>query len=120
MPAPLPTDTIDADRMTLLALKNLADYSAVNPNYATAALISLEADVIRAQEATARARMALAAARAAEITVVREFHNRMLVAKAAVIAQYGNDSPAVQAIGLKKKSDYKRPTRRGTATPDTP
>ncbi len=34
--------------------------------------------------------------------------------RAAVIAQYGSDSPAVQAIGLKKKSQHKRPVRRGT------
>ena len=35
----------------------------------------------------------------------------MLGAKAQVIAQYGNDSPAVEALGLKKKSK-RRPQQR--------
>ncbi|MBK9715816.1 MAG: hypothetical protein IPO81_31710 [Kouleothrix sp.] len=118
MAAPLPNETLDADRTTLLALKDLADYTAVNADYATAALIALEADVLRAQAATAQARAALAAARAAEIAVVRDFHNRVLVAKAAVIAQYGHDAPALRAIGLKRKSDYKRPARRSAPATD--
>jgi len=65
-----------------------------------------------AEEATLRARKALAAARDTEIIAAREFHSAMLGAKTAVTAQYGSDSPAVQAIGLKKKSERKRPTRR--------
>jgi hypothetical protein len=28
------------------------------------------------------------------------------------MGQYGSDSDAVQALGLKKKSDYRRPARR--------
>jgi len=83
-------------------------------------LIALQADVAHAQEATARARMALTATRAAEIAMTREFHNRMLVAKVAVIDQYSNNSPAVQAIGLNKKSDYKRPARRAAPAPNAP
>ena len=41
-----------------------------------------------------------------------EFHNAMLGAKMQVTAQFGDDSDEVQAIGLKKKSEYKAPTRR--------
>jgi hypothetical protein len=36
----------------------------------------------------------------------------MLRAKATVIGQYGANSDAVQALGLKKKTDYGRPARR--------
>jgi hypothetical protein len=75
-------------------------------------LIGLDEAVTRAEETTLRARRALAPARDAEIAAGREFHDAILGAKAAVIAQYGHESAAVQAIGLKKKSEHKRPVRR--------
>lgn len=112
MAIPLAPGTLEADRASLLALKDLTDYTAVNPAYSAQALIALDEIVMRADETTLRARKALAAARDAEIAAAREFHNAILGAKSAVIAQYGNDSPAVQAIGLKKKSERKRPVRR--------
>jgi hypothetical protein len=114
MTIPLPTGTLEADRASLLAMKDLTDYTAVNPAYTAQALIGLDEAVTRAEETTLRARRALAAARDAEIATAREFHGAILGAKAAVIAQYGNDSAAVQAIGLKKKSEHKRPVRRST------
>jgi hypothetical protein len=45
-------------------------------------------------------------------------HNLILGAKDQVIAQYGEDSDQVQAIGLKKKSEHKRPGHH-TTTPTT-
>ncbi|BAY35256.1 hypothetical protein NIES37_60530 [Tolypothrix tenuis PCC 7101] len=41
-----------------------------------------------------------------------EFHNTILAMKEAVRGQYGSDSDQAQAVGLKKKSDRKRPSRR--------
>ena len=120
MPTPLPTGTLEADRAALLALKDLEDYTAVNEAYSKDALVALEKAVTRAEESALRARKALAAARDAEIAAAREFHNAILGAKAAVIAQYGSDSPAVQAIGLKKKSEHKRPVRRASRSAASP
>ena len=40
------------------------------------------------------------------------FHNAVLEAKKQVLAQYGSDSDQVQAIGLKRKSEYKKPTKK--------
>lgn len=40
-----------------------------------------------------------------------EFHNAVLAMKEAVRGQYGSDSNEAQAIGLKKKSERKRPSR---------
>jgi hypothetical protein len=40
----------------------------------------------------------------------------MLNVKTAVTAQYGPDSNVIQSLGLKKKSDYRRPTRRRSTT----
>lgn len=40
-----------------------------------------------------------------------EFHNTVLAVKEVVRGQYGADSNEAQSIGLKKKSDRKRPAR---------
>ena len=45
------------------------------------------------------------------------FHNLVLGARDQVRAQYGEDSDQVQAIGLKKKSERKRPGPRKPKTP---
>ncbi len=41
-----------------------------------------------------------------------EFHNAVLAMKEVVRGQYGSDSDEAQAVGLKKKSDRKRPSRK--------
>jgi hypothetical protein len=46
------------------------------------------------------------------IEAAQACQDAMLGAKAQVIAQYGSNSHAVQAIGLKRKSERRRPTRR--------
>ncbi|MFN6566924.1 hypothetical protein [Dendronalium sp. ChiSLP03b] len=53
-------------------------------------------------------RAAVDAARLAEW----EFHNAVLAMKEVVRGQYGSDSDQAQAIGLKKKSNRKRPSRK--------
>lgn len=40
-----------------------------------------------------------------------EFHNAVLAMKEAVRGQFGSDSNEAQSVGMKKKSDRKRPTR---------
>lgn len=68
----------------------------------------------RAQQAELRAQHTLAAARDAVFAAEWALHNAVLRTKAQVIAQYGPDSDAVESMGLKKKSDRKRPVRRAT------
>jgi DNA-binding GntR family transcriptional regulator len=92
-------------------LRTLTDYTPVR---SSASIEAIEASYERMREAQeketqikAEARTALEAARAAEW----EFHNCILEAKAAVIAQYGADSPQLRTVGLKRKSAYKRPAR---------
>jgi len=45
-----------------------------------------------------------------------EFHNFILGVKEQVIAQYGKSSDELQALGLKKKSEYKAPGARKKAS----
>ncbi len=44
-----------------------------------------------------------------------EFHNAVLAMKEVVKGQFGSDSNEAQSVGLKKKSDRKRPTRQKVA-----
>ena len=45
-----------------------------------------------------------------------EFHNAVLAMKEVVKGQFGSDSNEAQSVGLKKKSDRKRPTRQKVAS----
>lgn len=45
-----------------------------------------------------------------------EFHNAVLAMKEVVRGQFGADSDEAQSVGLKKKSERKRPTRQKLAT----
>jgi hypothetical protein len=92
----------------------LADYAPTNGAYSARALADLERAMEEAQQAEVRAIQALAAARDAAMAAEWALHEGILGAKAQVIAQYGPDSNAVQLLGLKRKSERKRPVRRAT------
>ena len=99
------------DRVSLLALKSLNDYSPMNPSCTTDALQASEMALSCAEEEEIIARRAYEVARERAIEAGRVFHNNILAAKSQVIAQYGADSPVVHAVGLKKKSERERPVR---------
>ena len=69
-----------------------------------------------ARQAEVRAVQALARARDAAEEAEWALHDGILGAKAQVIAQYGPDSNAVQAVGLKRKSERRRTVRRVPAS----
>jgi hypothetical protein len=112
----LAQDDIQADRTALLAIRELREYSPHNPAISTETLISLEAALLRAQQEELRLRNNLDAARDTTTAAAWSLHNAILGAKAQVIAQYGYNSNAVQSLGLKKKSERRRPVRRSAAT----
>jgi len=107
--------TIAADREAVLALQDLLDYTPRNPAHSTPALQQLEAELTLAEQAESRARRAYDQARDHADEAARRLHNAVLGAKAEVIVQYGSDSPAVEHVGLKRKSERKRPSRRSAA-----
>ena len=115
--APRPTrrlspDEIKADREALLALKNIADYTPANPAYSAAALAALGAALDQAEQAKMRVENELGAAREQAATAALALHDALLGVKVQVMAQYGDDSFEIQALGLKRKSDHKRRARR--------
>jgi hypothetical protein len=99
---------IQADRDAFAALQAVAGYAPANPAYALTAVTAAQASLNAAQQAEAQAVAAAAAARDDAVAKEWEFHNLMLGVKDQVRAQFGKDSNEVQAIGLKRKSEYKR------------
>jgi len=67
-------------------------------------------DAKRARET--QAQNALDAARDDAAATEQELYNRSLRVKELVIGQYGSDSDEAAAVGLKKKSERKAPTRK--------
>jgi hypothetical protein len=103
---------IQVDRDALAALQTVTGYAPANPAYAMAALTAAQASLNAAQQAEAQAVAAAAAARDNAVAKEWEFHDLMLGMKDQVIAQFGKNSNEVQAVGLKKKSEYSRPKTR--------
>lgn len=102
-------DLLEDDETILHRLRTLPDYTPVRSSASVEGIGAIYERMREAQEKEtqikAEARTALEAARALEW----EFHNCILEAKAAVVAQYGADSPQLRTVGLKRKSAYKRP-----------
>ena len=108
-----------ADRMVSVAVQELSDYAPADKTYTPEMLVTLERAMEQSQQAEIRAQNTLAATRDAAIAAEWALHNAVLRTKAQVIAQYGPDSDAIQSLGLKKKSDRKRPVRRATRIAST-
>lgn len=107
---------LQADRESFISMQSIGDYTPANVSYSSDNLSETYRAMEAAIAAEINAQNALNAARDAAINAEWKFHNAMLGAKDQVIAQYGPDSDQVQAMGLKKKSDRKRPPRRATAS----
>ena len=105
------------DEASFNALQNVTGYTPSNPGYAITALSQAINEMRAAQAAEDQAAAALATARDKAAAEEWEFHNLMLGAKDQVKAQYGKDSVEVQAVGLKRTSEYKN---RKTKKNDTP
>ncbi|MBD2067678.1 spore coat protein [Leptolyngbya sp. FACHB-671] len=108
----LPDQVISQDIDSLNGLKTVVDYITVRPEATSDNLKQTYQTMLTQQqhetEKLALYRAASDAARLAEW----EFHNAVLAMKEVVRGHYGSDSDQAQSVGLKKKSDRKRPTRK--------
>ena len=101
-----------ANRTILRALKLLTDYSPSNSAFSKDALFALDAELSEVEQREFELETMLAAVRATRNDLSSRLHEAVLGAKAAVLSQYGPDSDALASLGLKKKSDYRRPAFR--------
>jgi hypothetical protein len=103
---------LGADREAFDALQGITNYNPANTAY-TVENIKAKRDRMDAlQREATQAEAAADAKRDASNAGEWDFHNAMLGANTQVEAQFGDDSDEYAALGNKKKSDYKKPTRR--------
>lgn len=108
---------INQDVDSLNGSKTIAGYSTQRANATPEAVqIAYQAMLTQQQIETEKLALYRAASDAARLAEW-EFHNSILAMKEAVKGQFGSDSNEAQSVGLKKKSDRKRPSRpKGMAT----
>jgi hypothetical protein len=103
---------ISQDVTSLHGLQTIGTYDTSRADASVANIQQAYQAMLTQQQAeTEKLALYRAAADAARLAEW-EFHNAILAMKEVVRGQYGSDSDQAQAIGLKKKSDRKRPTRK--------
>jgi|SRR3712207_1806407 len=100
------------DREAFDALQGIAAYAPANQAYKTEAIKAARDRVDDLQRELTQAEATADAKRSALIAAEWDFHNAMLAAKVQVEAQFGPNSDEYASLKLKKKSEYKSPTRR--------
>ncbi len=103
---------LNEDQEVYRSVKGMAGYAPANRAYTVEALDSKRAELEAAFQASSEAEGAAEAARDSLVAKQWEFHNLILGTKDQVMAQFGPNSDEVQAVKLKKKSEYKRPERK--------
>ncbi len=108
------TKTISADIDAFHGLSTITNYipvrSEATPSSIKAAYEAMLAKQQKETELATQIKAAADAARQAEV----EFHQMVLAMKESVRGQFGPNSDEAQAVGYKKKSEYKRPRRRSS------
>ena len=115
---PVNRKALKADVDALAAIKKMSDYQPTDPksDYTLDKLEAASEALDDAADAHVQADADKKTARDGHVAAQWTFHNAMLGARQQVVAQYGDDSEQVAAVGLKKKSERAKPTKTKTAT----
>ena len=103
---------LNADRAVVASMQDVSDYAPTNPACSAASLRELVSRVARSEESMMRARRAFEVSEEQFVDDAILLHDTVQETKVQVMAQYGRNSPLVHAVGLKQKSERKRPQRR--------
>jgi CRP-like cAMP-binding protein len=115
-----PSHTMIANaRAVLRGIERLTDYAPANPSFSLAALQLLERSLSEAERRLEDLQHMLDLARNALVLARQAFYSAVQSAKQQVVAQYGDDSMAMEAIGLTRRSERKRTKReRAESSPE--
>ena len=102
---------LESARQVTAAIQTLSNFTG-GANHSPQAMQALAAQVEAKRALEVQAQNALDAARDDAAATEQELYNRSLRVKELVIGQYGSDSDEAAAVGLKKKSERKAPTRK--------
>ena len=112
-----PTNRIDlkllqADIASYQALLTITGYTPTNAAYSTANGTTKYTGMTTKEATETQTKAAADAARDDATSAEWDFHNYVLGMKDQVRAQFGADSNELQAVGLKKKSEHKKPSKK--------
>ncbi len=105
---------LQMDEDCFTALQRVAGYAPINVRYKLNDLQDTHRELTELQQAEAKAAATAATARKQATAKEWEFHELILGAKDQVVAQFGRDSDEAEAVGLKKKSEYKPRARKAS------
>ena len=108
----IPTKIINADITAYHGLSTITGYVPSRPEATAKSLKNAYEAMLDRQKQEAELSVMLKAANDATRQAEGEFHAAVLAMKETVRGQFGPDSDEAQAVGYKKKSEYKRPRRR--------
>ena len=113
------------DNDALVAIKKMTGYKPAKDDFTVVNADAAKVAMTAAQEKETEKEVEFDSARDDACAAEWVFHNFILGMKAQVVAQYGPDSNEVQAVGLKKKSEWaarktKKKTTPPSATPTPP
>ena len=108
----LPFQSISQNITSLHGLQTISTYNTTRADASVASLQQAYQAMLAQQQAETEKLTLYRAASAAARLAEWEFHNAVLAMKEVVRGQYGSDSDQAQAVGLKKKSERKRPNRK--------
>lgn len=116
---PLKPSVIAADRESVAAVQEIADYAPANSNYTTESLLAAQAEMDAKAVLAAQAEAANKTARDEATAAAHRYHNKVVGMRDSIGVQYGKDSNQFQSVGRKKTTDYRKPTRRAPAASKT-
>ncbi len=93
-------------------MKGIAGYSPANAAFDSASGKTLQDKMTASQVKAVQSQAQADADRDAKVLDEWEFHDFIRNMRTQVKAQYGENSDEVAAVGLKKKSEYKNPTKK--------
>jgi len=108
------SNIIQQDIDAFNGLKAVTGYATTRPEAAPEALQQAYNEMLSKQSEETEKQAIYKAATDASKQAEWNFHNAILAMKESVKGQFGSDSNAAQAIGFKKKSERKRPTKKQT------
>ena len=122
-----PSD-LKGDADAVIAIANIPTYAPPKADFALAVMKGtpanngndgVEKKLSAAEAALVTAEAAFNAARDGKVALEWQRHNWVVGARKQVAAQFGDSSDELASTGLKKKSEYKKPTKK-KPTPPTP
>lgn len=104
--------TIQQDIDAYNGLQTIQGYTTARADATPAAIQTAYTAMLAKQRDETEKQVLFKAAADAARLAEWEFHNTILAMKEAVKGQFGSDSDAAVAVGFKKKSERKRPSRK--------